>query len=134
MMWIEKTSFYRATILYTPNFGLQYVVGAIRNNVFKWDLSSVRLIYNGAEPIIDSITKAFLAALKPYKLSDSAMYPVYGMAEATVGISLPDPGDPYTTHIIRRDQLKVGCRVEYSDYDDQNVIAFVEVGRPLPSC
>src|SRR5690606_38553277 len=52
ILWIGKAYQHKATLLYSPNFGYQYFLSAF-SQIDKpdWDLSHIRLIYNGAEPI-----------------------------------------------------------------------------------
>ena len=53
----------------------------------KWvllqgDLSRVRIIFNGAEPISLALCDEFMARCAPARLARTAMFPVYGLAEA----------------------------------------------------
>lgn len=135
LFWIDKASEHKCSIMYSPNFGLQYLVTSLRNKQHSWDLSSVRLLYNGAEPIIDRITTSFFTALKPYGLALDAMYPVYGMAEATVAISFPRTSDDYATYVLDRSDTNGGDKVQLvENIDAPNTVKFVRVGRPLDHC
>ena len=49
----------------------------------------MRLIFNGAEPISVELAEEFLARLAPYGLRRTAMFPVYGLAEASLAVSFP---------------------------------------------
>ena len=58
------------------------------------DLSRWRLAFVGAEPIAASVLKAFAKRFKPLGFREEALYPVYGLAEATLGVTFPSPGAP----------------------------------------
>ena len=49
-------------------------------------------IFNGAEPISVELAEEFLARLAPNGLRRAAMLPVYGLAEATLAVTIPAPG------------------------------------------
>ena len=66
------------------------------------DLSCVKLILNGAEPISWDLCEEFLAAMAPHGLKRTVMFPVYGLAEATVGVTGGNPGDEYSRVIMHR--------------------------------
>jgi acyl-CoA synthetase (AMP-forming)/AMP-acid ligase II len=84
--WFELVSRTRASITVGPNFG--YDLAARRGaNVPGLDLSGLKLALNGSEPIhratLDSVAKAF----GPMGYAAQAMAPVYGLAEATLGVT-----------------------------------------------
>ena len=56
------------------------------------DLSAIRQIYNGAEPISVPLCNEFMSALAYTGLKREAMYPVYGLAEASLAVTFPEPG------------------------------------------
>ena len=54
------------------------------------DLSAVRLIFNGAEPISVELCDEFLDAARAVRAcTRTAMFPVYGLAEASLAVSFP---------------------------------------------
>ena len=94
LLWMTKTNELRATQLCSPNFGYKHFLKLFeRKGLPDVDLSCVKLILNGAEPISWDLCEEFLTALAPHGLPKSAMFPVYGLAEATVGVSLSRPGE-----------------------------------------
>src|SRR5699024_4027693 len=81
MLWLEKASEKQATLLCSPNFGFRHTLRAISaKGMPDIDLSAVRLLYNGAEPISAPLTREFLDALAPKGLSPQVMFCVYGLA------------------------------------------------------
>jgi len=97
------------------------------------DLSSVRLIFNGAEPISIDICNQFLGAMHPFGLKQTAIFPVYGLAEASLAVTFPALENPIQTLAVKRNQLGVGDRMEAGNDPAQN-INFVFVGKPVQSC
>lgn len=88
LLWMSKANELRATQLCSPNFGYKHFLKLFqRKGLPDLDLSCVKLILNGAEPISWELCEEFLGALAPHGLKRTAMFPVYGLAEATVGVS-----------------------------------------------
>ena len=93
LLWLTLASRIRATILCSPNFGYKHYLKVLGDRpVEGLDLSSVRLIFNGAEPISVELCEEFLTRLAPARLPRNSMYPVYGLAEASLAVSFPPPG------------------------------------------
>ncbi len=62
------------------------------------------------------------------------MLPVYGLAEATVGVSFPKPGSEYSRISVDRHSLRIGSPFEPKDPQDADAISFVKVGTPIRDC
>ncbi|HEX9062380.1 MAG TPA: condensation domain-containing protein, partial [Clostridia bacterium] len=134
-LWIQKASEHRVSLLYSPNFGYKHFLNFFKQDVERdWDLSNVKLIYNGAEPISVDLCKEFLDAMLKYGLNKKAMYPVYGLAEGTIAVTFPLPGDELKPIILNRDYLKVGDTVCETDKNNRKACTFVEVGYPIYEC
>lgn len=132
LLWMSKASELRATQLCSPNFGYKHFLKLFqRKSLPDLDLSCVKLILNGAEPISWELCEEFLEALAPHGLKRTAMYPVYGLAEATVGVSLPEPGSEYSRITVDRHSLRVGESYRAVDPDDANAVSFVKVGKAI---
>jgi len=132
LLWISKANELRATQLCSPNFGYKHFLKLFeRKGLPDLDLSSVKLILNGAEPISWELCEEFLAALAPHGLPRTAMFPVYGLAEATVGVTVSAPGSEYSRITVDRHSLRVGDACRYVDPDDSNAVSFVTVGYPI---
>ncbi|MGI9236829.1 MAG: non-ribosomal peptide synthetase [Woeseiaceae bacterium] len=129
LLWMSKASELRATQLCSPNFGYKHFLKLFqRKGMSGLDLSPVKLILNGAEPISWELCEEFLLALAPHGLKRTAMYPVYGLAEATVGVSLPQPGTEYSRITVDRHSLRVGDVYRAVDPGDSDAVSFVKVG------
>ena len=96
----------------------------------KWDLSHIRLIFNGAEPISADLCDEFLDTLKPYGLPESSMYPVYGLAEATVGVAFIRPSEKFRRYQLDVNYLNIGEKVKDMKVDIGSV-TYVDVGYAL---
>lgn len=129
MLWLEKASLHKATHLSTPNFGLRAVIDSYDNaKTASLDLSSVRYIFNGAEPISKELCEKFLDIMKAHHLSRKAMKPVYGLAEATVGVTYTPMEEEYRYHNLNRNYLGIGDKVQIVSEHDPKKVVYVEVG------
>ena len=132
LLWMSKTNELRATQLCSPNFGYKHFLKLFqRKGLADLDLSCVKLILNGAEPISWELCEEFLAALAPHGLQRTAMYPVYGLAEATVGVSLSEPGSEYSRITVDRHSLRIGDTYRSVNPDDDAAVSFVTVGSAI---
>ncbi len=136
LLWLETASRRRATILASPNFGYRYYLKLLGDRpVSGLDLSCVRVIYNGAEPISAALCREFQRRMASAGLPANAVFPVYGLAEASVGVSTPVPGMPMHTQIVDRHSLQVGSlarRLESAD--ERDALELVAVGRAAEPC
>ncbi len=132
LLWLQKLSEHRASVTCSPNFGYKHVLKMLEaKGVEALDLSAVRVIFNGAEPISVPLSQQFLSALAPHGLSSQAMWPVYGLAEASVAVSIPDSGSAQRFQRLDRHALAVGQPVQATDDDALEVMC---VGRAINDC
>lgn len=131
--WLQAASDYTATLLCSPSFGYRHYLKAVGLENESLDLSHVRLIFNGAEPVSPGVCRAFTQALKASGLSEESMFPVYGLAEASLAVTFPEPGSELRTILLEPGQLAPGDRalpVEASARAHELVC----LGQPLPAC
>jgi len=132
LLWMSKANELRATQLCSPNFGYKHFLKLFqRKGLADLDLSCVKLILNGAEPISWELCEEFLEALAPHGLKRTAMFPVYGLAEATVGVSIPKPLTEYSRVTMDRHSLRVGEPFREVTPDDEHAVSFVRVGNAV---
>jgi acyl-CoA synthetase (AMP-forming)/AMP-acid ligase II/acyl carrier protein len=132
---MEFASRKRATITTSPNFGYRHFLKVLgERSVEHWDLSSMRLIFNGAEPIARPLCDEFTDRLAPAKLKRTAMYPVYGLAEASLAVSFPTPGSSYHSLTLDRHHLNVGETAVAARLGERDAVELVAVGKPIPEC
>jgi acyl-CoA synthetase (AMP-forming)/AMP-acid ligase II/acyl carrier protein len=135
LLWLSFASQVRASILCSPNFGYKHYLKVLGDrSVEGLDLSAVRLIFNGAEPISVELCEEFLARLAPAQLKRNAMYPVYGLAEASLAVSFPPVGAPLKSITLNRHRMNAGSAVEIVGASDRDAIRLVSEGRAIPYC
>jgi len=133
LLWLEKMSEYKITVSSSPNFGYKHVLNALgKKKLENVDLSRLRLIFNGAEPISIDLCDQFLDAMQPYNLPRESMYTVYGLAEATLAVALPQPGEPYRAIYLDRHTMRAGDKVNYLNKDNADAVAYAIEGKPVP--
>jgi len=135
LLWLQFASSRRATILCSPNFGYRHYLKVLGDRPIEGlDLTAVRIIFNGAEPISATLCEEFLARLAPARLARRAMFPVYGLAEASVAVSFPDPASELLTLHLDRHQMSVGQQAAPIPADAPDALSLVSVGRAIPNC
>ncbi len=89
LVWADLISRHRGTITAAPNFAYA-LLGRRLSGVDeddKYDLSSLRLALNGAEPIDEKAVRAFAEQGSRFGLRPECVFPAYGMAETTLAVS-----------------------------------------------
>ncbi|MGQ7844299.1 non-ribosomal peptide synthetase [Granulosicoccus sp. 3-233] len=144
--WLDEAVLAGATVLCSPNFGFQHLLKSFKPEKFEsLDLSGIRLIFNGAEPISVSLCHRFVTALAPLGLNPASMYPVYGLAEASLAVAFPALDSTFSTLVIDRTRLGIAQQVSLFDArtarpDDamfdtvdggERGVEFVSVGYPV---
>ncbi|MEU9197922.1 AMP-binding protein [Streptomyces hundungensis] len=121
-----------ATLLTGPDFSYQRLAAAATPELTaELDLSRWRLAFNGAEPVQAATVDAFSTRMTAAGVAPSTMYPVYGMAEATLAITFPTPGTPpRIVHLDRRRLSEDGLAVQMPS-DHPLAKPLVSVGRPV---
>ncbi|KTD12093.1 saframycin Mx1 synthetase B [Legionella gratiana] len=83
--WLEIISQERITLTCVPNFAFDFCVKKVTNaQINQLDLSCLRCIYNGSEPIQFDSVQQFINTFTIAGLSPQTIYPCYGLAEATL--------------------------------------------------
>jgi acyl-CoA synthetase (AMP-forming)/AMP-acid ligase II/aryl carrier-like protein len=134
LLWLQMVSKKRATVTSSPNFGYRHFLKVLgERRLENVDLSCLRSIYNGAEPISVPLVNEFMQALAYTGLKRNAMYPVYGLAEACLAVAFPESASDYRWIRANRRKLGVGSTVEINPADARDVIELMCVGPPLPN-
>lgn len=136
LLWMDLATRFKATLLYSPNFGFQYLMKSIATDRVPedWQLHNVRVIVNGAEPISEKITKEFLHLLHNCGLKVNAVFPGYGLAEASVAVTLPDLEHQLSFVYCKRKQLKPGDHVIICQPNEADSLSFANCGYPVDDC
>ncbi|MEU4619659.1 amino acid adenylation domain-containing protein [Actinoplanes sp. NPDC023801] len=160
--WLRTATRHRATVLSAANFALALVNRRVPDDVLDTlDLSTVRLLMVGAEPISPSVWHTFETRLRRSGLAPGAMQPVYGLAEATVAVACPPLGEPAVPLRLSRAALSRGVALPVPpappaapdlspgvlpappparppvpgiSAPDASVVQFMDVGYPVPGC
>ncbi len=133
LLWLTFATRKRASILCSPNFGYKHYLKVLgERTVEGLDLSAVRLIFNGAEPISVDLVEEFLTRMRPAKLARNAMFPVYGLAEASLAMTFPPLGREYRATSFRRQELGVGDTAQSVAKGDKDAVEFISVGTAIP--
>lgn len=117
LLWAELIDKYNGTVTAAPNFAYSLLARRLRQaDPGSIDLSSVRYMWNGAEPVDPDTMDGLAEAGKAFGLHPSALTPVYGMAETTLAVSIPDPGHGQVLDVVDADLLEaVGKAVPVAD-------------------
>ncbi|HTQ17814.1 long-chain-fatty-acid--AMP ligase FadD32 [Mycobacterium sp.] len=113
-----------------PNFAFEHAAmrGLPRDDEPELDLSNVKGILNGSEPVSPASMRKFFDAFAPYGLKETAVKPSYGLAEATLFVSTtPMDETPRVIH-VDRDELNKQRFVEVPA-DSPNAVAQVSAGK-----
>lgn len=135
LLWMQKVSEKRANILSTPNFGLKHYLKMYESrDRHDLDLSCVRIILTGAEPISVGLCHQFLDTLAKHGLKRSAIFTAYGLAEASLAASVPVYGKEFEYIVADRGSLGPGEAVRYVDERDPGAMKFAVEGPPVDHC
>src|SRR5262249_46553443 len=83
--WMEAMARYGATHSPSPNFGFELAARKV-GDLSSLDLSGVRVLLNGAEPIRQESEERFVSVYAAAKLPAAAVTHAMGMSEATAKI------------------------------------------------
>lgn len=134
--WLAAISRHRGTLSTAPNFAYHYAVRRCKeSNLQGLDLSSWRVAMNGAEPVRAQHMDAFLRRFSNYGLRRDVFMPVYGLAEATLGVTFGDLNRPFSLDGINRRVLEREGRAQQLPEGGARTpserLHLVSVGRPL---
>lgn len=101
LRWLQAITERRATVTMAPNFAFDLCVRRIPEAHRRaLDLTSLRVLFNGAEPIQADTLEAFAAAFAASGFDPRAFYPCYGLAEATLFVAGGRPEAPPVVEVL----------------------------------
>ncbi len=104
LLWADLIGRYRGTVSAAPNFAYSLLARRLAQAPDgAYDLSSMRCLLNGAEPVDADTMLALAAAGERFGLDPAALAPTYGMAEVTLAVSLPAPGHGLVLDLVDPD-------------------------------
>ncbi|MEW6701824.1 MAG: AMP-binding protein [Bacteroidota bacterium] len=130
---LEAITKEKATISFLPNFAYNVLAEKIDDEeLSEISLSSLRIIVNAAEPVRHDSHQKFVEKFTRYGLNSLALGAMYGMAEATLGISLTEPAKPIKELAVDRNELSRGVM---KPADENSVVRIcVSSGKLIDGC
>jgi len=131
--WLWAIHQYRGTLSASPNFGYELCLKRITDtDIQGLDLSSLRLAFNGAEPVSPNTIEKFTTRFQPCGFRAEVMLPVYGLAESSVGLAFPPLNQKPRIDCVQREAFSKSADALPAEPTDENALCFVGSGQPLP--
>jgi 1-acyl-sn-glycerol-3-phosphate acyltransferase len=131
--WLEAIHRHGGTISAAPNFAYELCLTRITDaQIAGLDLSRWRWALNGAEPVSPETLRRFAERFAPAGLRSEALAPVYGLAEAAVGLAFPPAGRGPRIDCIDRERFARAGYALAVDCEDPQAMEVVACGRALP--
>jgi len=135
--WLQALSKHRGTLTAAPNFAYELATRKVaESDLAGLDLSPVRAMLNGAEPVNAGTLERFAARFAPCGLRREALMPVYGLAEAALAVTIPPADRGLRVDRVARPIFEGEGRAialpSATDGNDADVLSFVSVGKPVP--
>ena len=131
--WLWAIHRFRATLSAAPNFAFEFCLNKIDDRSLQGlDLSSLRMVANGAEPVSVPTLRRFIERFGHYGFRPGAMTPVYGLAENSVGLAFPPVGRAPAIDRVDRDALSTRGIAAPARPDDAHPLEIASCGLPLP--
>ncbi|OOO02038.1 MAG: Long-chain-fatty-acid--AMP ligase FadD26 [Chromatiales bacterium USCg_Taylor] len=130
--WLWAIHRYRGTLSAAPNFAYDLCARRIADaDLDGMDLGSWRTALNGAESVNAATLRRFNARFSRYGFRPETMAPVYGLAEASLALTMPpvDRG-PLIDRIDRKAFAERGIAIPAAETDPA-AIEFVACGQPI---
>ncbi|KPF91668.1 acyl-CoA synthetase [Novosphingobium sp. AAP83] len=109
LAWLDMVSRNKGTTLsYSPTFGYDICARRISsqtNVAERFDLSRWRVAGNGADMIRPDVMQNFVNAFAPAGFRADAFLPSYGLAEATLGVTIMPPGEGIRVELVEEERL-----------------------------
>jgi fatty-acyl-CoA synthase len=121
-----------ASVSYSPTFGYDICSRRMSSQTRaedRFDLSRWRIAGNGADMIRPDVMQSFVDCFAPAGFKASAFCPSYGLAEATLAVSLMPPGEGIRVELVEENELSGGAPGE--DDQPRRYRAVVNCGRPV---
>ena len=140
--WLRAIDRERATVSAAPNVAFELCLRVPDAEMENLDLSSWRLALNGAEPVLPSTVRRFTDRFSRFGFRPETMFPVYGLAEAALGVTFPSLGSlPHVDVIDRESLVRTGVAQPLAAQPlaaqphggtPEGALELVSCGRPLP--
>ncbi|WP_046348015.1 fatty acyl-AMP ligase [Sphingomonas changbaiensis] len=131
LAWLDLISRNPGTsISYSPTFGYDICARRMSSQTRasdRFDLSRWRLAGNGADMIRPDVMQSFVDAFADAGFKASAFLPSYGLAEATLAVTIMPPGEGIVVELVEETELAGGIA---ANDGPQRFRAVVNCGRP----
>jgi fatty-acyl-CoA synthase len=120
------------TLSYSPTFGYDICSRRMSSQTRaedRFDLTRWRIAGNGADMIRPDVMQAFVDCFAEAGFAASAFCPSYGLAEATLAVSLMPPGEGIRLELVEENELSGG--LPDGDERPRRYRAVVNCGRPI---
>jgi fatty-acyl-CoA synthase len=97
----------------------------------RFDLERWRIAGNGADMIRPDVMQAFVDSFAEAGFKASAFCPSYGLAEATLAVSLMPPGEGIRLELVEETELSGGPEASPDDDSPRRYRAVVNCGKPV---
>ncbi|MCC7483393.1 MAG: AMP-binding protein [Burkholderiales bacterium] len=132
--WLRAIHRHGGTLSGGPNFCYELCLRRIDDAAIGGlDLSTWRFAFNGAEPVSPDTMAAFTARFGRYGFRPEAMAPVYGLAEATLGVAFPPPLRGPLLDRVDRAAFMNGGRAVPVGPEHADALVHVSCGVPIPA-
>jgi fatty-acyl-CoA synthase len=132
LAWLDMISRNQGTTLsYSPTFGYDICARRMSSQTKasdRFDLSRWRVAGNGADMIRPDVMQSFVDAFADAGFKASAFLPSYGLAEATLAVSIMPPGEGIRVELVEETQLS---GVAAGQDRPQRYRAIVNCGKPV---
>jgi len=95
--WLKACTDYGATSTAAPPFALHLAARALRAGRGPYDLSSLRSLVVGSEPVSAQGLRDFSLLATDHGLPANALCPGYGLAEASLAVAIDSPDAPWSS-------------------------------------
>jgi len=130
--WLWAIHRYRGTLSAAPNFAYELCLARIDDRDLEGlDLSAWRIAFNGAEAVSPDTVRRFSERFGRFGFAPQSMYPVYGLAECSVGLAFPPLGRGPLIDRIQRGPFMDSRRAIPTDEENASALRFVACGQPL---
>lgn len=131
--WLEAIHRHRGTLSAAPNFAFELCLTRMSDGQLEGlDLSSWRRAFNGAEPVSAQTLRRFAERFAACGLRADALAPVYGLAEAAVGLTFPPVNRGPRIDCIDRARFAGSGFALPVPCEDPAAMEVVACGQPLP--
>src|SRR5437868_13726817 len=130
--WLRAIHRHRGTISGGPNFSYELCLRRIPEHELEGlDVSSWRFAFNGAEPVSPETMAQFESRFAKYGFRSNVMSPVYGLAEASVGLAFTPPGEKWRVDALDRERFSTSGEAEPAKERDPAPLKVVSCGTVL---